>query len=94
MIKHHLKMAFRAMARQKTYTAIKIGGFAIGIAACLLIALLVKNELSYDSHYKNAASIFRVAGSIDNNGKIEKGVSWPAPLAKACVVLNADSSTN
>ena len=84
MIKHHLKMAFRAMARQKTYTAIKIGGFAIGIAACLLIALLVKNELSYDSHYKDAASIFRVVGSVDNNGKIEKGVSWPAPLAKAC----------
>lgn len=76
-------MAMRSMSRQKMYTAVKIGGFAIGIAACLLISLLVKNELSYDSQYNNADNIFRVIGSYNNNGKIEKGVSWPAPAAKA-----------
>ncbi len=71
------------MSRQKMYAAVKIGGFAIGIAACLLIALLVKNELSYDTQYKNVNSLYRVIGEFDNNGKTEKGVSFPAPMAKA-----------
>ena len=71
------------MSKQKMYATIKICGFAIGIAACLLIALLVKNELSYDKQYKNADRIFRVVGVFNDNGVIQKGVSFPAPMAKA-----------
>lgn len=33
------------------YSAIKIGGFALGIAACLLIALFIRQELTHDLHY-------------------------------------------
>ncbi|NII26790.1 FtsX-like permease family protein [Pseudoflavitalea sp. X16] len=83
MLTHYLRIAFRNMAKQKMYTAIKVGGFAIGIAACILIALLIRDEMSYDTQYKNAANIYRLVGGYINNGKEEKGVSLPAPMATA-----------
>ena len=83
MITHYLRIAFRNMSRQKMYASIKVGGFAIGIAACLLIALLIRHELSYDTQYENASNVYRMVGGYINNGKEEKGVAFPAPMAKA-----------
>jgi putative ABC transport system permease protein len=68
------------------YSIIKIGGFALSIAACLLIALYIRDELSYDKSYPDAARIFRVTGEYDNNGKVETGADWPPPMAKALKV--------
>src|SRR6202167_1136413 len=82
MIKNYLKIAIRQFRKQKMYAAIKIGGFAFSIAACLLIALYIRNELSYDSAYPDANRIYRLVGVFNDNGKIEKGVSWPAPMGK------------
>jgi putative ABC transport system permease protein len=65
------------------YSAIKIGGFALSIAACLLIALYIKDELSYDRNWAQADRIYRITGEYDNNGKIETGADWPPPMAKA-----------
>jgi putative ABC transport system permease protein len=80
MIKNYFKIAVRQFRKQKMYAAIKIGGFAFSIAACLLIALYIRNELSYDSMYPEAARIYRTVGVYNDNGKIEKGTSWPAPM--------------
>ncbi len=83
MIKNYFKIAIRQFRKQKMYAAIKIGGFAFSIAACLLIALYIRNELSYDKSYPDANRIFRVVGTYTNNGTVNKGTEWPAPLAKA-----------
>ncbi|HZY35676.1 MAG TPA: ABC transporter permease [Mucilaginibacter sp.] len=83
MIRNYFKIAIRQFRKQKMYAAIKIGGFAFSIAACLLIALYIRNELSYDKSYPDTNRIFRVVGTYTNNGTVNKGVEWPAPLAKA-----------
>src|SRR6185437_2126788 len=83
MVKNYLKIAWRQLRKQKMYAAIKIGGFAFGIAACLLIALYIRNELSYDKSYPDANRIYRLVGVYDNNGTIQKGTDWPAPMGKA-----------
>src|SRR5258708_5082326 len=83
MFKNYFKIAWRTMSRQKMYSAIKIGGFAVGIAACLLIALLIRQELSYDRHYQNTDRIFRVYRESTLNGEFRKGVHFPAPFARA-----------
>ena len=83
MFKDYFKIAFRQLKKQKMYSVIKIGGFALSIAACLLIALYIKDELSYDKSYVNASRIYRITGEYNDNGKIETGADWPAPLAKA-----------
>lgn len=69
------------------YAAIKIGGFAMGIAACLLIGLYIRDELSFDRSYPDADRIYRVIGYYNNDGKTEKGTDWPAPMGKT---LKAD----
>jgi putative ABC transport system permease protein len=87
MVKNYFKIAFRQLRKQKMYSAIKIGGFALGIAACLLIALYIRDELSYDKSYPDANRIYRVTGEFLINGKLETGADWPPPMAKA---LKAD----
>ena len=51
MYQNYLKISWRGMLRQKTYSGIKIGGLAIGVTACFLISLYVKDELSYDKQF-------------------------------------------
>src|SRR5882757_902655 len=83
MLKNYLKIAWRQLRKQKFYSTIKIGGFALSIAACLLIALYIRDELSYDQQYVHADRIFRVINVYNENGTIGKGTSCSAPFAKA-----------
>ena len=83
MLKNYLQIAFRQLKKQRMYAAIKIGGFALGIAACILIALYIRDELSYDKSYPDAERIYRITGEYNNNGKLETGADWPPPMAKA-----------
>ena len=86
MFENYFKIAWRNMSRQKMYTAIKIGGFALGLATCIVIGLFIRHELSYDSHYKDAANIFRVYNQFDGPQQ-EKWTAFPAPFAS---ILKAD----
>ena len=68
MYQHNIKISWRSLTRQKTYSAIKIGGLATGIAACLLIVLFIKYSLSYDKHYSDGDLLYRVIGLYDEAG--------------------------
>ena len=83
MFKNHLKIAWRSIKKDKLFTTIKIGGFALGIAACLLIALFIRNELSYDQHYTNKNQIYRVVMQGEMNGEVMKSVHFQLPFADA-----------
>ncbi|HRK53270.1 MAG TPA: ABC transporter permease [Cyclobacteriaceae bacterium] len=60
MLKNNFKLAIRSLLRQKGYTFINIVGLAVGIASCLLIALFVQNEFSYDKFYKDADQVHKM----------------------------------
>jgi len=83
MLIYNLKIAIRNLSRQKMYTAIKVGGFALGVAACILITMFIRHELSFDTHYKNASNLYRVIGINRTAGAVDRGVSFPAPFAPA-----------
>ena len=83
MFKNYLKIAWRNLRKQRMYSIVKIGGFALGIAACLLIALYIQHELSYDKNWSHADRIYRVTANYTADGKTVSGADWPAPLAKA-----------
>ena len=85
MITNNLKIALREISKDKIYAGIKIGGFAIGIAACFLIALFIKHEESYDKHYKYSNRIYRVLQIRNTNGDIRRGTFLPAPMASTLV---------
>ena len=44
MFKNYFKVAWRNIVRQKGYSSINIFGLAVGMAACLLIMLFIKDE--------------------------------------------------
>ncbi|MBC7920839.1 MAG: ABC transporter permease, partial [Ferruginibacter sp.] len=87
MLRSYLTIAWRNLAKQKVYSAIKVGGFAAGITACLLIGLYIRQELSYDQHYANRGRIFRILESSSFRGETGQGVHFPAPFAN---VLQAE----
>ncbi|MEP6613539.1 MAG: hypothetical protein ABJA76_16675, partial [Mucilaginibacter sp.] len=62
MIRNYLKIAARNLQRNKLYSLINIAGLTIGLTACLLVATVVVNDLSYDRWWKNADHIYRIVG--------------------------------
>jgi putative ABC transport system permease protein len=60
MLKNYLKIAFRNLSRQKTYSLINIAGLAIGLACFILVILYVQYEFGYDDHHINGENIYRV----------------------------------
>src|SRR5258708_29786201 len=76
MFENYFKIGWRNLTKQKMYSSIKIGGFALGIAACFLIALFIRDELNYDTHYPDVDRIFRIYASFTNEETKESEVSW------------------
>lgn len=60
MLKNYFKIAFRQLKKQKFYSTVNILGLAIGVACCLLIALFINDELSYDKQHPNAQNLYRI----------------------------------
>ena len=60
MLRNYLLIAFRNLRKYKAFSFINITGVAVGLACFLLIALYVKDELSYDRYNTNADRIYRV----------------------------------
>lgn len=83
MLKNYIKIAWRNLVKHKMYSAIKIGGFAFSIAACILISLYIIHETDYDNTYPDSDRIYRVVGAFSDKGKIIKGTSFQAPLSNA-----------
>lgn len=83
MFKNYLKIAWRNLKKNKGYTAINIGGLALGMAVTLLIGLWVVDELSHDSYFKQKDRIAQVYQSQTFNGRTGTGPAIPRPLEKA-----------
>ncbi len=83
MFKNYLKIAWRNLKKNKGYSAINIGGLALGMAVTLLIGLWVVDELSYNEHYADKAKIAQVFQSQTFNGNTGTGPAIPRPLEKA-----------
>src|SRR5688572_11787579 len=85
MIKSFFTSAFRHLLKNKSYAALNILGLSIGLACFTVIALWVKDELSYDRFHTKADRIYRIANLFrDESGHFEQAVT-PVPLAPALI---------
>ncbi len=64
MLRNYVKVAFRALWKNKEFSIINIAGLAIGFSVCLLIAIYVLDELSYDRFHENADRIVRLTPTL------------------------------
>jgi putative ABC transport system permease protein len=83
MIISYFTIALRNLFRHKLFSAINIGGLAIGLAAFWMIALYIGNELSFDRYHANAGRIFRIAQHAQWDGGSFHGAITPVPYAAA-----------
>ncbi|MEM8845801.1 MAG: ABC transporter permease [Bacteroidota bacterium] len=83
MIKNLLTIAWRNLAKNKGYSAINIGGLALGMAVTLIIALWMNDELTYNSYFKNKDKIAQVFQSQTFNNNTGTGPAIPLPLEPA-----------
>jgi putative ABC transport system permease protein len=60
MLRNYITVALRNLAANRLHSLINIGGLAVGLAACLLILLYVRDELGYDRWIPNADRIAAV----------------------------------
>lgn len=69
MLRNYITTALRYLRKNKVFSLLNILGLAMGLACCMLIALFVFDELSYDSYPAHAADIYRVEiNLLANNG--------------------------
>ncbi len=64
MLKNYLKIAFRNLWKHRVFSLINIMGLTVGMAACFLIFLYVRFELSYDNFHTKADRIYRLRADI------------------------------
>jgi predicted permease len=67
MLKNYLTTAFRNILRQKTTSAINVGGLLLGITCSLVLFLLIQHVTSYDTYHINRDRIYRVVHESDGN---------------------------
>jgi len=66
MLYNYLKVALRALAKQKVYSFINLLGLSVSITATLLIALYVIDELSFDAFHPKANRTYRIVETIQS----------------------------
>lgn len=83
MFASFLKIFLRNFTRHRLFSLINVVGLALGLCCCLVIALFVRHELSYDRHYTNAERLYLVRQAMpqQNGGGLGNGYS-ALPLAE------------
>jgi putative ABC transport system permease protein len=59
MLRSYLIVGLRNLMKNRTYAFINIFGLAIGMAACLMILLFVRYEMSYDAWIPDSANTYQ-----------------------------------
>src|ERR1700677_963216 len=83
MLKNYLKTAWQNLRSHKAYLAINTIGLAAGIAACMLIFLLIEYETSFDNFHKNKERIYRVVAATKTQAGMHYSKASAFPVAQA-----------
>ncbi|HEV3412622.1 MAG TPA: ABC transporter permease [Puia sp.] len=71
MLKNYILTALRGFRKNKMATTINILGLTVGLSSCLLIALFIRHELSYDDFEAKGPRIVRVIMEYKFDGGAE-----------------------
>src|SRR5262245_8313373 len=67
----HLKVVLRKLRREKLYAFINLAGLSLAVACCLILALYLRSELTYDRHFTGNENIYRIVEEFDNRGQLD-----------------------
>jgi putative ABC transport system permease protein len=83
MLKNYFKIAWRNIVHHKGYTAINISGLTVGIAACLLIFVVIQYELSFETFRPNFKNIYHVVTQQTREEGFSYNPGVPVPVTEA-----------
>jgi putative ABC transport system permease protein len=89
MWRNYVTVGLRALAKSKTYAFINIFGLAIGMAACLMILLYVRYEMSYDRWIPGADRIYQVQTWFKSSETGQEAQLQMAPYASGKSLKNS-----
>ncbi|MEJ2635434.1 MAG: ABC transporter permease, partial [Calditrichia bacterium] len=76
MLNVRRKSFIRTIKAHKWTSFVTIFGFAVGLAAALLLLIFIQHELSYDRQWPNADRIYRLNTAVmENNSQVEYSIS-------------------
>ena len=67
MTLHYIKTALKSLRKNKFYSALSIGGFAVGFSICIIIGLYAYQELTVDQGFEDSERIYRIIEAKTNN---------------------------
>ncbi|MEM8889947.1 MAG: FtsX-like permease family protein [Bacteroidota bacterium] len=82
MLQNYFKIAWRNILANKGFSAINVGGLAVGMAVTILIGLWIFSEFSFNKNFKNYDRIVQVWQHNNYNGLIGSQVSNPAVMGE------------
>lgn len=83
MLKNYLKIAWRNLLRNKSFSVLNIVGLAIGLAVTALIVIWINFEISIDQFHDNKDRTYQVYNQYPVGGEIWTWNSTPKIMASA-----------
>lgn len=81
MLRNYFKIVWRNLMKNKTFSFINIFGLSIGLTCCLLIALYLNYELSYDKQHPDGNRIYQLGTTFVKQNEEHPMPNTPAPMA-------------
>src|SRR5690349_21912987 len=83
MLRNYILIAIRNIRRNKVYALLNVLGLTVGIAACLLLFVVVRFNQSFDDFHANRENIYRIGSEFHNDGTVDYSAGSSFPTAKA-----------
>ena len=83
MFKNYLKIAWRNLLKNKVSTSVNLVCLAVGLTCCMLIAIYIRDELSFNRFNSNYNNIYRIDWTSNRTGEIVRSAITPISLAHA-----------
>jgi putative ABC transport system permease protein len=80
MFKNYFKIGWRNISKHKSFAVINISGLSLGMAGALVLFLLVRFELSFDTFHPNVDRIYRVLSGSPKEVKKTGDAATPTGL--------------
>lgn len=67
MIRNYFTIAVRNLLKHRVFSFINIVGLSVGIACCVMLALYIHEEFSYDTRFAGVENIYRVTSTLSRS---------------------------
>ncbi|MEM6844404.1 MAG: ABC transporter permease [Bacteroidota bacterium] len=80
MFRNYLKISLRNLWKYKSYALLNIFGLAVGIAAAIVLFLIVHYEQSFDTFHAEHEQVYRLGHQEVEDGKLDTYDATPVPV--------------